>query len=124
MIPFLTDRPAWRDQAACRGVDPALFYPEVGEPGTEAKAVCAKCPVRSECLAFALDNREGDGIWGGVSSKKRMNMRRGRPRGARLCGWEPCRRPFTPSNSRQVYCAPACAGAAASAVRAPRKRAG
>lgn len=64
----------WREQAACRGLDPALFFPEKGDDGHAAKAVCAVCPVRAECLRWALTVPEKDGIWGGVAP----HARRGR----------------------------------------------
>lgn len=72
---------AWMPDAVCRGtVDPELFFPvsEVG-PGVrqviEAKAVCARCPVRSACLAFALD-RDVDGVWGGTTQGERRTLRK------------------------------------------------
>src|SRR5215813_3967838 len=60
----------WRHEAACRDEDPELFFPisEVG-PGArqaaEAKAVCARCPVREQCLRYALDNALDFGVFGG-----------------------------------------------------------
>lgn len=70
----------WKSQAACRGLDTALFFPLGGESGTEAKAVCAGCPVRTECLDYQLAAPEaGDtGIWGGTSARQRRKMRRQR----------------------------------------------
>jgi hypothetical protein len=76
----------WRSRAACRGVEPELFFP-VAESGpqwaaqvAEAKAVCAGCPVRAECLAFALE-RLPYGIAGGLTAEERAVARR-RRRGA------------------------------------------
>lgn len=40
------------------------------------KAVCAGCPVKKECLSFAIENREKYGIWGGKTSAERKNMLR------------------------------------------------
>lgn len=124
MITFLTDRPAWRDAAACRGVDPDLFYPEAGEPGTEAKQVCRRCDVREECLTYALDNGEKMGVWGGMSERERRIVRRRRPKAGRICRWAPCQAPFTPTHNSQVYHSPECAAAADSARRAPSRRVG
>jgi hypothetical protein len=67
--------------AACRGVDPELFFP-VAEAGpvlarqvAEAKAVCARCPVRAECLEFAL-RLLPYGIAGGLTEQERRALRR------------------------------------------------
>jgi hypothetical protein len=71
---------AWRDQAACRGTDPELFFP-AGESGpvhdaqvAAAKAVCAGCPVRAACLAEALA-RIPYGIAGGLTEQERRRLR-------------------------------------------------
>jgi WhiB family redox-sensing transcriptional regulator len=70
--------PLWQTEAACRGLDPDLFFPVWGASATEAKAVCATCPVAAECLEFALANGEHFGIWGGVPERQRRTMRRDR----------------------------------------------
>ena len=72
----------WRERAACRGgVDPDLFFP-AAESGAArraqvraAKAVCARCPVRSECLEEALI-RIPYGIAGGLTERERQRLRR------------------------------------------------
>jgi len=64
--------------AACRGLDPHLFFPDRGASVAEAKAVCASCPVRAECLEFALINVEKFGIFGGTSERERRRLRRER----------------------------------------------
>lgn len=69
----------WKAQGACRDVDPRLFFPERGESTREAKAVCAGCPVRAECLEYALDQHEHFGIWGGTSERERRRLRPSRP---------------------------------------------
>jgi WhiB family redox-sensing transcriptional regulator len=66
--------------AACRRpeVDPAWFFPVVGETGARAKRVCETCPVRDECLAFAVNAGYGlRGIWAGTSERERRHLRRG-----------------------------------------------
>lgn len=70
---------SWRDHAACRGVDPDLFFPGRGEATAPAKAVCATCPVRAECLNYAMANGEKFGIWGGLSERERRRLRSKRP---------------------------------------------
>lgn len=57
--------PAWMADAACRGVAPARFYPPEGDPGEDALAICAGCPVRVECDEHATAAHEVHGIWGG-----------------------------------------------------------
>jgi WhiB family redox-sensing transcriptional regulator len=64
-------------------VDPDLFFPERGQSCTEAKAICAGCPVRTECLDFAIVSCEQFGIWGGTSERERRRIRRQRNRAAR-----------------------------------------
>ena len=54
------------DGPACRGADPELFFPGPGQSADQAKAICASCPVRAECLALAHANGERFGVWGGV----------------------------------------------------------
>lgn len=72
----LTGPDDWRSAAACRSADPELFFP-VSDFGpslvqaTEAKAICARCPVRRQCLAFALRTRQVHGIWGGLTERER-----------------------------------------------------
>lgn len=62
----------WRDDAACKGRDPDLWFPLTSGPGTglEAREVCAVCPVRVACLAWAMEH-EPEGIWGGLSAAQR-----------------------------------------------------
>ena len=77
---------AWQDAGACRGKDIVLFFGPDGERQPErevrerkAKAVCAACPVRAECLTYAVSRPEKYGTWGG-------RMRRsGPPNGAAGC---------------------------------------
>lgn len=70
-------RPEWMDEALCREVDPELFFPEKGCFGRDAIRVCAKCPVQPECLDWALERRELDGVWGGFTANERRHLRRG-----------------------------------------------
>ena len=53
-----------------------MFFPEIGESGAEAKAVCAQCPVSRQCLDFALHNDETLGVWGGTTPRGRRLLRR------------------------------------------------
>jgi WhiB family redox-sensing transcriptional regulator len=74
--------PAWRQHAACRGVDPDIFYPVSDEEADDAKAICALCPVEHACLEWALSNRESDGVWGGATERERRRIIRRRRRSA------------------------------------------
>jgi transcription factor WhiB len=68
-VPRLSASAAWSlpPGVACRSADPALFFPDPGESDREAKAICAACPVRAECLTVAVANGERYGVWGGVN---------------------------------------------------------
>ncbi len=66
---------AWQNDAACRGSDPAMFFTERGEETKPAKAVCADCLVRAQCLDYALDHDERHGVWGGLSERERRRIR-------------------------------------------------
>ena len=72
---------SWQDHANCVGLDSNLFFPERGESCDEAKAICAACTVRAECLEYALANNEQFGIWGGTSNRERRAIRSRRRRG-------------------------------------------
>jgi WhiB family transcriptional regulator, redox-sensing transcriptional regulator len=71
----------WRSQAACRQVDPELFFP-IGNSGPallqieEAKQVCRRCPVVQECLHWAIDSGQDAGVWGGMSEDERRALKR------------------------------------------------
>lgn len=72
----------WHCAAACRSCDPELFFP-ISPAGpatecqvTEAKAVCARCPVRAECLDWALSTGQAHGVWGGMSERELYLLRR------------------------------------------------
>jgi WhiB family transcriptional regulator, redox-sensing transcriptional regulator len=69
-------RPHWMGRAACRGVDPDLFFPERGEASHHAKAICRTCPVQGDCLDYAMINGERHGIWGGIAEGQRRRLRR------------------------------------------------
>jgi len=62
---------SWRTEAACRGLDTALFFPDRGESLTEARAVCASCPVSGACAEHAIRQSERYGVWGGTSGRQR-----------------------------------------------------
>lgn len=61
--------------------DPDLWFPEQGS-GAVGRRVCAVCPVRVDCLRYALDAKEEFGIWGGAGEHARRFL--GRLAGQRL----------------------------------------
>ncbi|HEU5391093.1 MAG TPA: WhiB family transcriptional regulator [Streptosporangiaceae bacterium] len=72
---WLTER-NWRALAACQSFEPDLFFPVSSagnslEQVAQARAVCACCLVRRQCLAFALRTRQAHGIWGGLTAQER-----------------------------------------------------
>jgi hypothetical protein len=65
----------WRELALCVGHDPELWFPVKSDGGGNAVRICSACPVRLDCLSWAIGHNERDGIWGGVSARKRQRMR-------------------------------------------------
>lgn len=93
----ITDEPVvgtpdgrWRDRAACRGGDPERFFPAAAAgPEYEAQvavalAVCARCPVRPECLTWALDALPY-GVAGAMTEQQRRDERARRHGRRRTC---------------------------------------
>ena len=71
----------WRDEAACRDVDPQLFFPLGSSPEAleqlyRAKAICGACTVAQECLIFAVTTNQEYGVWGGLDEEERREVRR------------------------------------------------
>jgi WhiB family transcriptional regulator, redox-sensing transcriptional regulator len=81
----------WRYDANCLDEDPELFFP-IGNTGpaveqeSQAKAVCQACPVAETCLEWAINTRQDDGVWGGLSGNERRTEIRRRLRVARAEG--------------------------------------
>ena len=80
--------PDWTEEALCAEIGGDIFFPKKGGSTREAKAICAQCPVRQECLDYALDyeshnhpgadTRHPHGIWGGLSERERRALLRER----------------------------------------------
>ena len=68
----------WATRGACRTSDPDALFVQ-GAAQNRAKAVCMGCPVRTECLADALDNEIEFGVWGGMTERERRALLRRRP---------------------------------------------
>lgn len=71
-----TEDPRLREDALCAQTDPEVFFPDKGGSTRDAKKVCGACMVRSACLAYALENEERFGIWGGLSERERRRLKR------------------------------------------------
>jgi WhiB family transcriptional regulator, redox-sensing transcriptional regulator len=83
----------WRHRAICRDEDPELFFPTgeehttgkhstgpVAAQNTEAKTVCRRCPVVTDCLAWAVEEGLPFGVAGGMTADERRELSKGRPR--------------------------------------------
>ena len=72
----------WRERAACRGINPDLFFPAgerdelSAEDTLRAKAVCASCSVQDECLIYAISNHVDHGVFGGFTEQERVRVKR------------------------------------------------
>lgn len=79
--PIDWDSEDWRQRAACRNVEPDLFFP-IGSTGPAigqieaAKGVCHQCEARLACLEFALATNQEAGVWGGTSEDERRKLRK------------------------------------------------
>lgn len=71
----LFKRPAWHEQAACRGVGTERFFPSEGSSLMQARRLCSRCPVADDCLRYALANPSLKGIWAGTSERRRRKLR-------------------------------------------------
>jgi WhiB family redox-sensing transcriptional regulator len=74
------DPAPWMNNGACLEHPEVPWFPERGETAEAARAVCARCLVRAECLDYALRTDIRDGVWGGLSAGDRARLRRGEGR--------------------------------------------
>jgi WhiB family redox-sensing transcriptional regulator len=65
----------WAVDALCAETDPDEWFPEKGGSPKRAKAICARCAVAIDCLAFALDHDERFGVWGGLTRRERLHRK-------------------------------------------------
>ncbi|MGW3866004.1 WhiB family transcriptional regulator [Streptomyces sp. NPDC005047] len=68
----------WSTQGRCRTEPPDTLFVQ-GAEQNRAKSLCTGCPVRTDCLAYALDERIEFGIWGGMTERERRALLRRRP---------------------------------------------
>jgi WhiB family redox-sensing transcriptional regulator len=64
----------WQDRARCAETDPEIFSAAEDESPWPAKRVCVSCEVQAPCLLWALDHREPEGIWGGLTEAERRRL--------------------------------------------------
>lgn len=69
---------SWRDEAACIGVDPEIFFP-LGSSAVDpdlkaAKQVCGRCTVKAACLEWAVQASVDDGVFGGLDAQERRSL--------------------------------------------------
>lgn len=103
----------WRHRAICKEEDPELFFPlgeehtsgkaptgPVQEQQDEAKAVCRRCPVVSDCLAWAIESGQDFGVSGGMTPEERRPFRHRTPERFRVGTYIRTTKPRTRSRSR------------------------
>jgi WhiB family redox-sensing transcriptional regulator len=66
----------WRSSGLCAATDPDLWFAVGAVEHREAKSICRRCPVRSQCLAYAMEAPVDHGIWGGMTERERRRYRR------------------------------------------------
>ena len=79
MTPLTCAEEPWVDRAVCRDLSVDLFFPNYGDKRqisalANAKAVCATCPVRPECLDWALRTNSRHGVFGGTTPDERHDL--------------------------------------------------
>jgi WhiB family redox-sensing transcriptional regulator len=67
----------WTERSACRDYPTDVFFADLDAPknSLEARAICSKCPVKAECLDYAIRHACEYGIWGGTTATERRFMR-------------------------------------------------
>jgi WhiB family transcriptional regulator, redox-sensing transcriptional regulator len=75
----LLKRPAWHEEALCRGIGPGGFVTSHAKLDDATAELCAACPVRQDCLDFALTIPELVGVWGGTTQAERRWLIRPEP---------------------------------------------
>jgi WhiB family transcriptional regulator, redox-sensing transcriptional regulator len=70
-LAVLPPAPEWQNRANCKGTDPDEFFPDAGGSGTQAKRICRRCEVTTECLNAAIERDEKFGVFGGMTRNER-----------------------------------------------------
>ena len=101
--------PEWFKEARCRGLKPDMFFPTSGRPNFSVTSLCESCPVQQDCLNYALEHDELEGIWGGLGKKDRVRLRRirlggfGDKRACVICGAS-----YTAESYKHKICSDKC----------------
>lgn len=99
----------WEARAACKNQKTNIWYPRRGKDPRPAKKICASCPVRRDCLSYALKYRENVGIWGGLTARERRRLIHSPDSRWKMCRW--CRQWFVVSGNsikNKPYCSNRC----------------
>lgn len=82
MIDLYDPARKWMQRGVCASADPDAWFPTTGMSAAPARAICngaggrPPCPVRDQCLEWALGHDEGFGVWGGKSERQRRKLKR------------------------------------------------
>ena len=71
-----SDSESWMRYAACAGLSDGVMFPGTGTSPKPAKQVCARCPVQSSCLEYALAHKIEHGVWGGLTTPERRSLKK------------------------------------------------
>lgn len=87
----IADPAPWKADGSCGQIGPAdaVFFPGKSGSTQAAKRVCSRCPVKEQCLQYAIDNDIREGVWGGTTEQERAKLEHGY---RHECGW--CARRF------------------------------
>lgn len=72
---FIRGDLSWRDRARCEGMRTEQFFPRKSDAEKETIKICLSCPVREECLQYAIDSGSNWGVWGGTTQQERKKLR-------------------------------------------------
>ena len=76
-------RTDWQAEAVCRDLETDIFFPVSEADAGPAREVCATCPVAEACLEFAIETRQTNGVFGGLTPTERHRLVRRRQKAAR-----------------------------------------
>lgn len=74
---------SWMSHGNCAHRDPSMFFPSDGVGVEIARRACDGCPVKVQCLEYAIAERIDHGVWGGCSERERRRIIRSRQAAAR-----------------------------------------